>query len=525
LKRSSDLVREGEFRMNKRRGVSRRQFIASASVATAATVVGCGKEPPPPKHAPNSSQLLKLTAVEAVAALTRGEITAERYSSTLLAQCERHKSLNAFITLEPAKVLEAARAADRLRNSGGKLGPLHGLPIPIKDSVNTKDLPTTAGTPALRNFHPQEDAPIVRTLVGAGAIILGKTNLHELSWGWTSNNFAFGAVHNPYDAKRIPGGSSGGTAATIAARMAPVGIAEDTEGSIRVPAAMCGIAGFRPTTSRYPTTGVVPISAIFDQVGPHARSVADLALVDSVVTGNSSTLSSAALKGLKLGVARGYWFTDLDPEVSRIAEAALGKFREAGVEIVESEVPDLARLIELTTVPIQNHDVSRELTKYLTEYKTGVTFAQLVAQTSSDIKVDFARNVLPGGKSFVSDAAYRAACDVHLPKLRENFRTFFAETGVAAIVFPATMVPPPLIGNDIDVEISGKKVPFEIAVARNIAPGSTAGLPGLVLPAGLTSNGLPVALEFDAPAGSDRVLLSLGLSLEYALGPLPAPAY
>lgn len=507
------------------RGVSRRNFIASASAAAAVSVVGCGKEPPPKKHAPNSAELLKLSAVDAVAGLTRGDFTAERYASTLLAQCERHKSLNAFITLDTTQVLEAARAADRLRNSGANLGPLHGLPIPVKDSVNTKDLPTTGGTPALRNFRPGKDAPIVRILVESGAIVLGKTNLHELSWGWTSNNLAFGAVHNPYDTKRIPGGSSGGTAVAIATRMAPLGVAEDTEGSIRVPAAMCGIAGFRPTTSRYPTTGVVPISTLFDQVGPHARSVADLALFDSVVTRDGSTLSPTALKGLKLGVASGYWFSDLDAEVARITDAALRKLQDAGVELVESEVPDLAQLIELTTVPIQNHDVSRSLAKYLVEYRTGVTFTQLVSQASSDIKSDFARNVLPGGKSFVSDATYQAACDVHLPKLREIFRTYFSGTGAAAIVFPATMVPPPLIGNDVDVEIPGKKIPFETAVARNIAPGSTAGLPGLVLPAGLTAGGLVVALEFDGPAGSDRALLSLGLSVEHALRCAPAPQF
>ncbi len=511
--------------MDKQCAVSRRQFIASAAVAATASVVGCGNEPPLPRHAPNSAQLLEMSATDAVASISHGEITAERYAATLLAQCERYKSLNAFITLEPDKVLEVAHAADRLRSSGAKLGPLHGLPIPIKDSINTKDLPTTGGTPALRQFHPKDDAPIVRTLVGAGAMVLGKTNLHELSWGWTSNNYGFGAVHNPYDVRRIPGGSSGGTAAAVAARMAPLGVAEDTEGSIRVPAAMCGLAALRPTTKRYSTTGVVPITPLFDQLGPLARSMGDLVLFDSVVAGDSAEVLPALLKGMKLGVARGYWFTGLDPEVERITSAAIQKLRDAGVELVESEVADLAHLIELTTVPIQNHDISRTLAKYLADNHTGITFPQLVAQASADIKTDFVRNVLPGGKSYVSESAYQAARDVHLPKLRDNFRTYFATTDVAAIVFPTTLVPPPPIGNDLEVEISGTKVPLEIAVARNIAPGSTAGLPGLVLPAGLTANGLPVALEFDAPPGSDRALLALGLSIERVLGKLPGPVF
>jgi Asp-tRNA(Asn)/Glu-tRNA(Gln) amidotransferase A subunit family amidase len=501
-------------------GLSRRRFIQTASAAAAAGAFGCRKAVP----ALTSAELVELSAVDAVAALTRGDVTAERYASALLAQCERGKPLNAFITLEPERVLEAARAADRRRSSGVKLGPLHGLPIPVKDSVNTKDFPTTGGTPALRNFRPKEDAPVVRALVDAGAIVLGKTNLHELSFGWTSNNLAFGAVHNPYDRSRIPGGSSGGTAVTVATRMAPLGVAEDTEGSIRVPAAMCGIAGFRPTTTRYPSTGVVPITPLFDQVGPHARSVADLALFDSVVAGDWSPIRPTALKGVKLGVGRGYWFRDLDPEVERIASESLRKLQDAGVELVEAEVPELARLIELTTEPIQNHDVLYTLKKYLEDFQTGVTFEQVVAQASADIKRDFALAVLPGGKFFVSDAAYQTARDVHLPKLRENFRAYFARTGVAAIVFPATMVPPPPIGQDVEVVIAGKKVPFETAVARNIAPGSTAGLPGLVLPAGLTSTGLPIALEFDGPSGSDRALLALGASVERVLGRLPAPS-
>ena len=144
-------------------------------------------------------------------------------------------SVNAFITLHPEHVLDAARA---------RLGLLHGLPIPLKDSVNTHDYPTTAGTPALRYFRPREDAPLVPTLRAEGAIVLGRNNMHELARDYTSNNQAYGAVHNPHDPSRIPGGSSGGTAASISYRMAPLGVAEDTAGSIRVPAALCGIAGF-----------------------------------------------------------------------------------------------------------------------------------------------------------------------------------------------------------------------------------------------------------------------------------------
>jgi len=505
------------------RGLSRREFVALASASVVAAAAGCRSEKSmAERKEPSTNELVELSAVDVVAKLRNGEVTAERYATALLERCQQGKALNAFITLPQQRVLEAARAADRLRSSGAKLGALHGLPIPVKDSVNTKEMPTTGGTPALRNFRPKEDAPVVRSLLAAGAIVLGKTNLHELSFGWTSNNLAFGAVHNPYDVQRIPGGSSGGTAVAVATRMAPLGVAEDTEGSIRVPAAMCGIAGFRPTTGRYLSTGIVPISPLFDQVGPHARTVRDLALFDSVVTGDWSPLPSTELKGTKLGVGRNYWFRGLDSEVERVTNEALKKLEAAGAEIVEADVPELARLVELTTIPAQNHDVRFALPKYLEQYGAGITFDQLISQASGDIRQDF-RDLLPGGKLFVTEAEYQVVRDQHLPKLKEVYRQYFARTGVAAVVFPATMIPPPLIGEDIEVSIGGKKVAFETAAARNIAPGSTAGLPGLVLAAGMTRGGLPVALEFDGQAGSDRSLLALGLSVERVLGAIPAP--
>jgi len=468
-----------------------------------------------------TADLLEQSAVAAVAAMQHGSLSAEQYASALLAQCERWKILNAFITLDAERVLADARAADQRRKSGVKLGPLHGLPMPIKDSINTRDLRTTAGTPALRDFQPKEDAPIVRLLREAGAIILGKTNLHELSMGWTSDNLAFGAVRNPYDQARIPGGSSGGTAAAVAARMAPLGVAEDTEGSIRVPAALCGIAGFRPTTLRYPSGGTAPISALFDQVGPHARCVSDLVLFDAVATGDFRAIHAAQLKGVKLGIAREYFFAGLDAEVERITHAALCKLQDEGVELVETEISDLAELIEQTTWPLEAHDILRELPAYLRESGASVTFDQVVARASPDVRALFAM-FEPGSSGFISEDVYRVARYIHLPRLRRTFRDYFLRTGVAAIVFPATLTPASVIGED-EVTIGKRKLSFLTAIARNIAPGSTAGLPGLVLPAGLTKDRLPVALEFDGASGTDRELLALGLSIEKVLGYLPAP--
>ncbi len=501
----------------------RRTFVLGA--AAAATVAAARGPAAAGSSQPQMSQLTELGAVEAVAQMSRGELSAERYAEALLDRCRAARALNAFITIEPERVLEDARTRDRERRAGAKPGPLFGLPIPVKDSVNTRDYPTTGGTPALRDFRPKDDAPLVAALRAAGAIVLGKTNLHELSYGWTSNNLAYGAVRNPYDPARIPGGSSGGTAAAIAARLAPLGVAEDTEGSIRVPAAFCGIAGFRPTTGRYSTRGCVPISPLFDQVGPHARTVADLALFDAAVTGDVRPLAADSLRGVRLGLVRDYWFGDLDSEVERLTELALGRLKDAGAELIDTQLPGLARLIDLTTDQVQNHDVRFALARYLKDYGAGITIEELIARASPDIQATFRIDVLPGGADFVSESAYAAARDRYLPELRRLYQDYFSRTGVAAIVFPAIRVAAPLIGEETTIQIRGRPVPFEAAVARNIAPGSSAGVPGLVLPAGLTAAGLPVALEFDAPAGRDRALLALGAALERALGTIAAPHF
>ena len=242
-----------------------------------------------------------------------------------------------------------------------------------------------------------------------------------------------------------------------------------------------------------------------------------------MVANEPQKLQPGALKGLRLGVVRDYWFTELDPEVERLTELAIARLRDAGVQVIETQLPGLAPLIERTTNPVQNHDVRVALPRYLDEYGAGVDFDSLVAQASPDIQQAFRSDVLPGGANFVTEAAYAAARDQYLPALRRLYQEYFARTGVAAMIFPTTLVPAPRIGEETTVEVRGKPLPFETVVARNIAPGSTAGLPGLVLPVGLTHAGLPVSIELDAPAGHDRQLLSLGLGVERALGTMARP--
>jgi mandelamide amidase len=465
--------------------------------------------------------------VEAVSAIHSGDLKAEDYTRALLDQCERLKRLNAFITLDRDAVLEAARTVDQSRARGAQLGALAGLPIPLKDSVCTAALPTTSGTRSLRNFRPAVDAVVWQRLSQAQAILLGKTNLHEMSLGWTSANQVFGPVRNPYDPSRIPGGSSGGTAAAVAARMAPLGIGEDTNGSIRVPAAMCGIAGLRPTHGRYPGGGVVPLAPTLDTVGPMARSVSDLCLIDAVVTGEPMVTTPADLRGVRFGVSRQHYFTDLDTGVGLIVEETLARLRSAGATVVEVEIPNLAGLVGKVTLPIILYEARRNLSRFLADQGAPVDFTQLVAQLSPEIRKQVDDFFLETSPTAPSAQTYQEAIEKFRPALQLAWRDYFREHRLTAVVAPVVRMPAPPIPNPPtspgpNVEINGIIVPARTAFARNIAPSSSAGLPSIVLPGGMT-DGLPVGVEFDGPMGSDRELLALGLAIERVLDPIPAP--
>jgi len=471
------------------------------------------------------TSLTTISAVQAVTALREGDITSEEYASALLERLEALHHLNAFISVDKNYVLEKAQAADKCRAAGAKLGLMHGLPVAVKDSINTKDLPTTAGTSSLRNFRPKEDAPVVASLFRQGAILLGKTNLHELSYGWTSNNGAFGSVRNPYDLSRIAGGSSGGTAAAVAARIVSSGLAEDTCGSIRVPAALCGIAGFRPTTGRYPAQGISPISPLFDTPGSHARSVADLLLYDTVITGDAMLPPFPSLEGIRLGVSPEHFLAGLDPEVERVFNEAVERLRAAGAVFVWADIPNITALLNATTFPIQSYDAMPNIERYLRESGSELSAEQVYAAVISPrVKYDIDVFFRPGGKYYASTGAYNAAVFTHRPALQTTLARYFTEHNITALVHPPTLCSASKIGEEVDVEINGKKLPLRIPYARNISAASSAGIPALVLPAGMTAAGLPVGIEFDAPALMDRSLLALGITLEQILGSIPAPA-
>ena len=362
--------------------IERREFLVRFSLLTA----GVAASFVPRRLAAEPSSMTELTATAAVQAMRNGDVKAEDYARALLDRAQALANLNAFRTLDREMVLEAARSADKARAAGQTLGMLHGLPIPVKDSVNTKAFPTSNGTRALREFKPKDDAAVLKPLLSQGAILMGKTNLHELSYGWTSNNESFGSVRNPYDPQHVPGGSSGGSAAAVAGRMAPLAIAEDTLGSIRVPASMCGLAGLRPSFGRYPDDGIMPLTVNkFDQVGPLARSVADLLLFDSVVTGDRGQVSKLPLEGARIGVPPEYW-SGLDPAVDRVAGEALWKLREAGATLVWAELPEAAKPAMGIALAIIGYDTLPGISEFLQQQGTGVTFEQMLEETGEGVR-------------------------------------------------------------------------------------------------------------------------------------------
>jgi Asp-tRNA(Asn)/Glu-tRNA(Gln) amidotransferase A subunit family amidase len=476
---------------------------------------------------PRPADLTELGVVDAARLIRERRVTSVELTQAYLARAEARPDLNAFVTLDRARAVAAAQQADADLAAGKVRGPLHGVPLVVKDNVHVAGMPNTAGTPALRRFVPQTSAPVAQKLLDAGAIVLGKTNMHELAFGISGYNEGFFTAQpigtrNPYDPTRIAGGSSSGTGAAIAARLAPGGLGSDTGGSVRIPAALCGIAGLRPTIGRYSGEGVTPIAHSRDTAGPMAQSVADVALLDSVIAGGSAT--PASLKGVKLGVYRAYFFADLDADTRAVTEAALDKLRQAGATIVEVDMPELKALNDAASFPVALYEAYDDLKSYLERYRVGLTVEQVAAAIASkDVKGTYEGLVIPRklpAPSGVVDAApiYNAAMQQARPALLAHFVNTFRNHGIDALVGPTT----PHVAVAQGPEASS--LATFLLFIRNTDPGSNAGLPGLTVPAGLgPTTGLPVGLSLDGPRGSDERLLSIGLAMEKVLGRTPAP--
>lgn len=463
--------------------------------------------------------LLELTAAEAVNLMRRGDLKVTDYVDALIGQVKAQSHLNAVISYDEDMLRRQAEALDTKKSSGKKCGALFGLPMAVKDNIETSDYVTTGGTGALKSYRPQRNAPFLQSLIDQDALVLGKTNMHELAFGITSNNGIFGAVHNPYNIEMIAGGSSGGSAAAVAARMTPFAIGTDTGGSCRIPPALCGIAGFRPTMKRYGAEGAIPITHTRDTIGTMARTVEDIQLVDHAIIKTNGIKALTNLKDVRLGVSKEYFFENLDRDIEKATQNALTVLRDLGAEIIEANVENLSALNEAVSFPICLYEAIKDMEKYL--IRTGLSFDQLIeGMGSPDVKGLYQEIY---SNPSISDEQYQNLIRTDRPKLQHAYRNYFQTHRLDAMVFPTTILSARPIGQDETVKINTADMPTFNAYVHNTDPSSNAGLPGISVPMGMTANGLPMGLEFDGPEGFDNRILQIAALFQKVTRPLPVP--
>lgn len=435
-------------------------------------------------------------------------------------KASENKGLNAFIHIDEDEAIKLAVESDTRRKNGKLEGPLDGVLLVVKDNIHVAGMPNTAGTPALKGFVPKHDAPVIERLKRAGAIILGKTNMHELAFGISSYNSAFYEKHigvrNSHDIERMAGGSSGGTATAIGAGIVYGGLGTDTGGSSRIPAALNGIVGFRPTVGRYPQAGITPISHTRDTVGAMAVDVRSVALLDSVMSGEKMVTSTTKKEGLRLGVSNAF-LKNMEPEIEILWEKAITVIQNTGVVVVEIDASEIFRLNALIGFPVALYEAGADMRSYLKKYDIGISIEELATEISSpDVAQTYKNLVIPGklpGPDGLVEAApiYEAAIKTHRPMLIQEYEKLFNNHQLDALAFPTT----PAVAKKAD-ENSSSLENFLLFI-QNTDPGSNAGMPGLTIPMGLAKDSLPAGIEIDSLPGSDSRLLSIGLTLEEIL--------
>ena len=444
----------------------------------------------------------------------RGSLSSQLAARSALRRAAAARSLNAFVTIDEDFALAAARTFD---DAAASEVPLRGVTLAVKDNVHVRGLPNTAGTPALRNFMPPDTSPVVERLQRLGAVVLGKTGLHELAYGITNDNLAFGAVRNPLDQDRTPGGSSGGTAAAVAAGIVTIGIGTDTGGSVRLPAALTGTVGYRPTTGLYSSDAVTLISNTRDTLGIMARTVTDTALLHSFIV-QEPVVQPVVLNGLRLGVPHGHFMEMLDSEVDQVFADFLTTLEAAGAVLVRADMNEVPELNDACSLAVCLYETAQLLPAYLERYDTGVTMNELVAQITSP-DVSSALQAAVGG--VIAPEVYAKAVNEERPALQRAYARYFERHRVDAVVFPTSPITARPIANIRDgVVVRGELHDTFRTYIRNVDPASNAGIPALSLPAGTTRDGLAVGAEIECLAGEDRRLLGIALGIEAVVAPL-----
>jgi aspartyl-tRNA(Asn)/glutamyl-tRNA(Gln) amidotransferase subunit A len=443
--------------------------------------------------------------VEISELLRKGKVSPVELTKSCLAQIEKlNPTLNAFITVTSESALTQARSAEAEILRGNWRGPLHGIPLALKDLIDTAGVRTTAGSAFFKDRVPPEDAEVVLRLKNAGAVLLGKQNLHEFAYGGSSVISYYGEVHNPWDTARITGGSSGGSAASVAAGLGFGAIGTDTAGSVREPAALCGIVGLKPTYGRVSIRGVIPLSLSLDHVGPIARTVSDAAVMLQAIAGydtkdvNSIDVPvddylaaiSDGSKPARIGVPRKFFYEDLDPEIASAVEQALGVLRSLGGD---------SREIDLD-VPTDRKLQSAESYAY---------HAEFVSRSPELYQPETLRRIR-SGEDIRGDEVERRRHE--LKEIRREIANAFDVIDV--LITPTTPVPASTIA---ELKQNPDLLrPRELSLLRNTRPANVWGLPAISVPCGFTSAGLPIGLQIIGPHWREDRVLQLAYAYEQA---------
>lgn len=476
---------------------SRRSFLASG------IGIAVGASLSPALAASHRSDLTSLTLSEAAELLATRSVSAVELTQACLDRIGKlNPVLNAFITVTGEQALTVARERDEAIRRGKRVGPLHGVPIAVKDNIDTAGVRTTAGSELFKDRIPSEDAEVVRRLKEAGAVIVGKTNLQEFAYGGSSAVSYFGPVHNPWALERIPGGSSGGSAAATAAGLCFASLGTDTAGSVRMPASYCGIVGLKATYGRVSNRGSIPLSWTLDHIGPLCRTVRDTALVLEVIAGFDAREPASAdvavdhysraltlrKSKLRIGLPRHPFFDELDPEIATAVTAAVDVMRTWAESVRDIELPPL---------PAMHFVMGTEAYAYHERW---------IAESPQKYQPD-TRNRIIGLAEHISKEDYanaRRACDV----LRRDISKLFADVDV--LIMPTVPDLPSMI------EPIADNAGLDPERTRNTWPFDVTGLPAISVPCGFTKTGLPIGVQIVGAPFAESTVLALAYAYEQA---------
>ncbi len=435
------------------------------------------------------------------------------------------KGINAYITVAGEEALKQAERLDKLAKQKKFKGPLHGIPLAIKDNIDTSAIRTTGGSKILASWVPPTNAHVIEKFQKAGAIILGKTNMHEFAFGITTNNPFYGPTRNPYDPTRIPGGSSGGSAAATASGFCAGAIGTDTGGSVRIPASLCNLVGLKPTLGRVGRGGMMYLSFTRDVIGPITRTVMDSALLMNVMAGKDPrdpgsskdpvpdylSFVKGGLKGKRFGVPRKYFFEGIHSDTRKVIDESIQEIQNMGGIVKEVEVKQMD-IATPTGFSIVLAECIYLMENYLKAFNPKATIAEYLNQMGPDVKGILGSQIGTPESKPVPGYVYAKAVREDRNKMIAAFEE--AMMGVDALLIPTTPLPASKIGEDVETDLEGKKVNTFMTFIKDCDPVSVVGYPAITVPAGYSRTGLPIGLQIVARPFEEPKLLQIAHAFE-----------